>query len=94
MFKIDSRHNLELFTKENGIIDFQLCGEKLSDGDIVSFITDEQECSVNEFTDGVAKLYIQPKNEPCNTCYHIDVIMKDGRQATVITGKYIRKGCR
>lgn len=94
MFKIDSRHNIDLFTNDNGIIDFKLCGETLEDGDIVTFITDEQQCSVNKFRDGIAKLYIEPKSEPCNTCYHIDVIMKDGRRATAISGKYIRRGCK
>lgn len=93
MFKIDARHNIELFTNDNGIIDFRLCGETLTDGDEVKFVSSEQECLVNTFHNGIATIYIMEKPTPCNICYHIDVNMKDGRRATAISGKFVRKGC-
>ena len=93
MFNIDNYHNIRLLTDDNGIIDFQLCGETLTNGDVVTFSCEEQEFTTSEFTDGVAKIYIKDKKEPFEGCYKIMVKMKDGRQSTVIKGKFSRRGC-
>ena len=93
MFLIDYRNNITLNTGDNGVIDFSLCGcDKLDNGDVVTFKCGEQEVLVDSFENGVAKISIQSKEEPLDGRYCIIVKMKDGRNETVVEGKFVRKG--
>ena len=92
MLVIDSRHNITLNTCDNGVIDFTLCGcDKLVNGDRVCFKCKEQDYTTEEFTNGVAKIQIDSKEEPFEGTYCIRVTKKDGRLETVISGKFVRK---
>ena len=90
MLNIDNKHNITLNVGENGIIDFSLCHEELKIGDKVIFKTQEQTVEVTEFENGIAKIIIQEKDTPSDSCYYIKVEMKDGRKEIPINGKYKR----
>ena len=92
MVNIDNKHNITLNTGDNATIEFKLCGEELKKGDAVMFKTQEQTVNVTEFTDGIARIKLQSKEETSNSCYYIKVTMSDGREETVINGTYKRLG--
>ena len=95
MFTIDYRNNITLNVGDNGIIDFSLCnGETLTDGDIVEFKCADQESTkdVRAFKNGVAKIQIDSRYQPFDGRYCIVVKKQDGRNETVIDGKFVRKG--
>ena len=92
MLNIDNKHNITLNVGENGIIDFSLCHEELKIGDKVIFKTQEQTVEVTEFIDGMARIRLQEKDTPSDSCYYIRFEMKDGRKEIPINGKYKRLG--
>ena len=101
MLRIDYRDNISLHIRDNAIINFSLCGcpdDALKQGDIVFFhsagLTREpsNEITVDEFTDGIAKIHIPAYEEPYSGRYCIRVRKADGREETVIDGNFIRIG--
>ena len=90
MLNIDNKHNITLNVGDNAVIDFRLCADELKTGDTVIFRTEEQTQTVTEFTEGVAKIQIDSKENPIDSCYYIRVITQDGREETVINGLYKR----
>ena len=92
MFRIDRRNNILISVGDNAILDVSLCGEKFKEGDTVIFRSSEQEHTITTFVDGMAKIYLDKRNEEHNGYYCIRAIMKDGRDCLLAEAKYTRKG--
>ena len=92
MFRIDRRNNILISVGDNAILDVSLCGEKFKEGDTVTFQSTEQNHTITEFYNGIAKIGLDKSTIEHDGYYCIRALMKDGRDCLLAEGKYIRKG--
>ena len=94
MFSIDRRKNIKITNGDTLILDFQLCGEKLQEGDKVIFkISNGMACEITTFDNGVAKFGADRLQiNPGDYTYSIVVKMGDGRISTMVQANFKVEG--